>query len=204
MEADESEAIDGINETGKSKEHDAQTGIHSETGVRRERNDRQQTREGIQCIERNDHERHSSSEADRISDTGVVNDNGRRNVSGTVRTAEIPAEVIAEYTCCICGITLRDCSHWGGKCRKTYRRVCANCCYKCEHHVSWSGIWRCGYTPPEQKRDDVQRRIRERFEEEERKASEAFNKKRREEAKLRAIKRAKAAKRAKQNPGGKY
>lgn len=72
--------------------------------------------------------------------------------------------------------------------------MCATCCYRCEHHVSFSGIWSCGFVTPEQKKADVQRRIQNRFDEENRKISEAYMKRRREEAKKRAIKAAKARK----------
>ena len=114
------------------------------------------------------------------------------------------AKVIELYVCCMCGITNETHKHWGPICKKTGKRVCDECCYRCEYHVSWSGIWRCKYVTPEDRREDVQRRIRERFEEEERKISEAYNRRRREEARQRAIKKAKAAKKARQNPGGRY
>ena len=114
------------------------------------------------------------------------------------------AKVIELYVCSMCGITNETHKHWGPICKKTGRRVCDECCYRCEYHISCSGIWKCKYVTPEEKRDDVQRRIRERFEEEERKISEAYKKRRKEEARQRAIKQARAKARKNKSPGGRY
>lgn len=88
------------------------------------------------------------------------------------------AKVIELYTCCICGITNETCKQWGPICKKTGKRVCDACCYKCEHRRSWSGIWRCGYITPEDKRRAVLQRILDREETEIRKAAEVQTKQR--------------------------
>ena len=100
--------------------------------------------------------------------------------------------VIAEYTCSMCGITLAECHQWGPRCRKTGKRVCAACCYKCEHHIRWSGLWKCEYVTPEDRREQALIRARARFEDESRRISQAYTKKKKEEARQRAIKAAKA------------
>lgn len=85
----------------------------------------------------------------------------------------------------------------------TGRRVCDHCCYKCEHHASWSGLWKCEYTTPEDRREAARQRAQQRFEDENRRISEAFNKRRKEQARERAIKAVKArARQERQNPGG--
>lgn len=76
----------------------------------------------------------------------------------------------------------------------TGRRVCANCCYKCDHHIAFSGIWSCDYITPEQRREQARKRSQERFDAEVIKASEAFKQRRREKAREKAIKAAKASK----------
>ena len=87
----------------------------------------------------------------------------------------------------------------------TGRRVCDHCCYKCEHRVSWSGLWKCEYTTPEDRREAARQRAQQRFEDENRRISEAFNKRRKEQARERAIKAAKArARQERQNPGGRH
>lgn len=96
------------------------------------------------------------------------------------------------YTCSICGITSETHKHWGPICKRTGQRVCAQCCRKCEHHVSWSGIWFCRFKEAEDKQREIRRRIQARFEEESLKISQDYYRRKREEAKLRAIKRAKA------------
>lgn len=100
------------------------------------------------------------------------------------------AKVIELYTCSICGITNETCKHWGPTCKKTGRRVCAECCRQCEHHVSWSGIWRCRYITPDEKRTEARRRIQARFDAESMKISQEYRRKKREQAKQRAIKAA--------------
>jgi len=102
----------------------------------------------------------------------------------------------------MCGVTLAECHCWGPVCRKTGQRVCADCCYRCEHHISWSGIWHCGFRSEEQLREERRKRARDRFDEENRKISEAFMKKRKEEARQWAIKKARARARQQKNTGG--
>ena len=99
--------------------------------------------------------------------------------------------VLEEYTCSMCGTTLAECHQWGPRCRKTGKRVCAACCYKCEYHKSWSGLWKCEYIPPEDRYIQALARARARFEDESRRISQAYTKKKKEEARQRAIKAAK-------------
>ena len=107
------------------------------------------------------------------------------------------AKVIELYVCCLCGVTNETCKNWGPICKMTGRRVCDACCYRCEHRVSWSGIWRCGFRTEEQRREDAIRRAKERFDAENLKISRAYQKRRKEAARQRAIKRARAKARRK-------
>lgn len=59
--------------------------------------------------------------------------------------------------CPICGITAEETNSWHG-CRK-HGRVCMNCCSKCEHFRSFSGIHWCLYATQEMKLDkEIERR----------------------------------------------
>lgn len=102
------------------------------------------------------------------------------------------AKVIELYVCCLCGVTNETCKNWGPICKMTGRRVCDACCYRCEHRVSWSGIWRCGYITAEERREQARQRARDRFASESAKISEAYMKRKREQARERAVKAAKA------------
>lgn len=157
--------------------------------------DREQDGSEVQSRERNDPQGHSSAQAPGLSDTGVIDDHRGRDVCSSLRAAKVSPAVIEEYTCSICGVTLETCHQWGPKCPKTGRKVCAECCYRCEHHVNWSGTWQCSYIFPEKKRAEARRRAQERFEEENRRISAAFYRRRKEEARKRAIKAAKAKRR---------
>ena len=105
--------------------------------------------------------------------------------------AEIIKANIEEYTCSLCGVTLKTCHHWGPRCKKAGRRVCAECCYRCEHHVAFSGTWHCSYITEKEKREIRLRRAQERFDTENAKISAAFHKERKEKAREWAIKKAK-------------
>lgn len=89
---------------------------------------------------------------------------------------------------------MADCHQWGPICRKTGRRVCAYCCYKCEHHISWSGIWQCGFKDRETIKAETMKRIQDRFNNETAKISEAYRTRKKEEAKVWAIKQARMRK----------
>ena len=166
--------------------------------------DRQLSGGQVQSIERHDHKRHRGDQTDGLSRSGLVHASGRRYVPGSIRAAEIPDEIVAEYTCSICGITIREHKNWGPHCRKTGRRVCDICCFECEHNFKSSGLWRCAYESEEDRRKAVKQRIQQRLEDENLKASQAYHAKRKEEARQWAIRKAKATKKAKQNPGGRY
>lgn len=82
-------------------------------------------------------------------------------------------------------------------------RVCAECCRLCEYHTSWSGIWKCTYKTPETVREQAVQARQNEFEAEVAKISEAYRKRKKEEARLRAIKDARAGARYKrQNLSG--
>lgn len=95
------------------------------------------------------------------------------------------------YTCSFCGVTLETCNQWGPICKLTGKRVCATCCFRCEHHYKWSGLWKCEYITEEDRKTERLKRAEARFEEENRRISEAFHKKRKEERRQWAIKQAK-------------
>ncbi len=92
------------------------------------------------------------------------------------------AKVIELYICSICGITNETHKNWGPICKKTGKRVCDECCYRCEYRVGWSGIWMCRFLTPEQRKAEAQRRIRDREHEEIVKATEAYDRRRQEYA----------------------
>ena len=101
-------------------------------------------------------------------------------------------EISEAYICCICGATLKECRHWGPICRRTNNRVCAECCRLCEYHRSWSGIWKCCYITQEQRNAEARKRAQERFDAESMKISLAYREKKREQARQRAIRSARA------------
>lgn len=103
-------------------------------------------------------------------------------------------KVIELYTCSMCGITSEAHKDWGPICKKTGRRVCDLCCFKCESHSSFSGIWDCSYITPEERRQATLKRIRDREHAENLRITEEFIRRRREEAKKRAIKDARRRK----------
>lgn len=130
-----------------------------------------------------------------MADQDIINDDSQREICGSVRASgAVQREVKELYTCCRCGITNIEHRAWGPVCPETGKRVCDICCLNCSYHVRWSGIWRCAYVSEAKKREEVKRRIRNSFEEENRRVSEAYYRKKREEARKRAIKAAKAKK----------
>ena len=112
------------------------------------------------------------------------------------------AKVIELYTCSICGTTLAECKNWGPICKKTGSRVCAQCCYECEHKVSWSGLWKCTYMTEEDRKAEIKAQIQERFDAESKKISDAYHAERKRKAREYAIKQAKARRKA-NTKGGK-
>ena len=100
--------------------------------------------------------------------------------------------VLEEYTCSMCGVTIENCHQWGPRCRKTGKRVCDACCFRCEHHIKFSGIWSCNFITPEKRREEVRKRAQQRFDDENKRISDAFLKRRREMARRRATKSARA------------
>ncbi len=106
------------------------------------------------------------------------------------------------YTCSMCGITSETHKNWGPVCKLTGERVCDICCFECEHHFKWSGLWRCRYITEEEKRAERLKRARERFESENQKISAAYYERRREERREWAIKQARARARAEKRKQG--
>ena len=180
------------------------TAAHSGTAAELSGSDRQPACGTVQSIEGHDPERHIGAQKIGLSDTDIVAGSGRRDHGSRVRTAEIPAEIIAEYTCSICGITILEHKNWGPTCPRTQKKVCDCCCFRCEHHLSWSGVWRCAYITPEQRRENAKKKAQERFDQENLRISRAYHEKRKEEARQRAIKQARAKARKERNPGGRY
>jgi hypothetical protein len=101
------------------------------------------------------------------------------------------------YRCSKCGVTSETYKNWGPICPETGERVCDVCCWKCKHHIAWSGIWRCGYRSREDRMSDARKKAQDRFNAENEKISAAYHTRRKEEARLRAIKRARAKARRK-------
>lgn len=132
----------------------------------------------------------TGAEARRAHDHGIKYGHRRRDVSGSVRADKGPEETAGEYICCICGATLKETKHWGPICKRTGKRACAECCRRCSDHISWSGIWRCGYITQSERMERARRRAADRFEAENRKASDAHKTRRREFLRKRAIKEA--------------
>ena len=69
-----------------------------------------------------------------------------------------------------------------------------NCCSVCEYRKGMSGIKTCTFKDPLQKRAEAMKRIRDREQEESLKISKAYTARRKEEARQRAIKKAKQEK----------
>lgn len=140
-------------------------------------------------------------QSDGVSDPDI-HENGKEYLWSGVRTGAPSDKTISEYVCSMCGITLAECRHWGPVCKKTRRRVCAECCRKCEHHIKWSGIWRCNYVTLEDRREQARQRAQERFNEENAKISAAYNREKKERARQKAIQAARARRKQEKTAGG--
>lgn len=100
--------------------------------------------------------------------------------------------------CELCGVTSDTMNDWSGiRCPLHGNPVCGHCCAKCEYKEKFSGLYRCGYKTPDQRRAEAHKRAKERMEAENRRISEAARAAWKEKAKKRAIKRAQADRRAK-------
>lgn len=100
--------------------------------------------------------------------------------------------VIELCVCCKCGITNESEKHWGPVCKLTGHRVCMDCCRSCEYHRAWSGIWQCVAKTPEERRAAASKKTAALVQREIQKTSNIYHKRRKEKAKLQAIKDAKA------------
>lgn len=100
--------------------------------------------------------------------------------------------------CELCGVTSETMNDWSGiRCPLHGNPICGQCCAKCEYKKKFSGLHRCGYKTPDQRRAEAYKKARERFEDENRRVSAAVKAVWKEKAKKKAIKKAQADKRAK-------
>lgn len=100
--------------------------------------------------------------------------------------------------CELCGVTSDTMKDWSGiRCPLHGNPVCGHCCSKCQYKEKFSGLYRCGYKTPAQRRIEARKRVRERFEAENRQISAAVRAVWKEKAKERAIKKSKSDRRAK-------
>lgn len=97
-------------------------------------------------------------------------------------------------TCSICGITNAEYKNWVSNCPRTGCKVCDMCCYKCEHHRSWSGLWECTYKSADKRHEEARKRAQSRFNSECAEVTQIYRERRREYARKRAIKAARAKK----------
>lgn len=73
----------------------------------------------------------------------------------------------------------------------------------CKDYIKWSGLWKCTYITPEQRKQEAAKKCSATFNAEVMKISTAYRKERREAAKRRAIQEARArAKYKRENAGG--
>lgn len=99
--------------------------------------------------------------------------------------------------CELCGVTSKTMNDWSGiRCPLHGNPVCGHCCAKCQYKEKFSGLYRCGYKTPEQRRMEAHKKARERFEAENRRVSAAVRAVWKEKAKEKAIKKAQADRRA--------
>lgn len=101
--------------------------------------------------------------------------------------------------CEICGKTDEEVNGWHPRCMKHGGPVCSGCCRNCEHSREFSGLYKCTYKSPEQRREESLKRSRDRLIAENIRITEAFMRERREAARKNAIKKAKARQREERN-----
>ena len=100
--------------------------------------------------------------------------------------------------CELCGVTSDTMKDWSGiRCPLHGNPVCGHCCSKCQYKEKFSGLYRCGYKTPEQRRAEAYKKARARFDEENRRVSAAVRAVWKEKARERAIKKAQTDRRAK-------
>ena len=72
------------------------------------------------------------------------------------------------------------------------RKVCDICCWKCKHHRAWSGIWHCSYRSEDARKKAALNAKRNEFDTEVLRISDAYRRRKKEEARQQAIKDARA------------
>lgn len=97
--------------------------------------------------------------------------------------------------CQNCCKTDEEVKGWHPRCMKHGGPVCSGCCRKCEHRREFSGMYKCTYKTPEQRREEALKRSKDRMTAENIKITKAFMMERREAARKNAIKKAKARQR---------
>lgn len=105
--------------------------------------------------------------------------------------------------CEICGRSDEEVSGWHPRCLKHGGPVCSRCCMNCEHSREFSGLYKCTFKTVEHRRKESLQRAKEKQEVENARITEAFLRRRREIARVNAIKRAKEKQRKKANGGDK-
>lgn len=104
--------------------------------------------------------------------------------------------------CEICGRSDEEVRGWHPRCLKHGGPVCSRCCMNCEHSREFSGLYKCTFKTVEQRRKESLQRAKEKQADENARITDAFLRRRREIARVNAIKRAKEKQR-KKSTGGK-
>lgn len=89
--------------------------------------------------------------------------------------------------CQACGSTWDDINAWMPRCSLYGGPVCMSCCAGCEYRKGDAGIRTCTFVDPLRRHAEAMRRIASREAEENARITEAWKRKRREEARRKAI-----------------
>lgn len=99
-----------------------------------------------------------------------------------------------KMVCQVCGSTWDDINAWTPRCSLHGGPVCMRCCAACEYRKGDAGIKACMYVDPIRRHEEALKRISSREAEENARITDAWIKKRREDARRRAIIKAKGRK----------
>lgn len=99
--------------------------------------------------------------------------------------------------CEVCGKTDEEVKGWRPRCMKYGGPVCSGCCMACIDSREFTGLYKCTYKTPEQRREEALKRSKDRTTAENIEITKAFMRERRETARKNAIKKAKARQREK-------
>lgn len=94
--------------------------------------------------------------------------------------------------CEICGKNDKEVNGWRMKCKRLGGPVCSGCCLKCEWLSEFSGLYSCTFRSEEERRAAARKRSEERTRIENARITAIYMDKRREAARLAAIKKVKA------------